>query len=243
VVKFNPSIKNISQEEMRSFSSFSFIVLITNIIQFVAFRADYWLISIYYDHTTVGVYAQASKFVQLLWIIPGIFAGLVTPALKNENQKLSTDAFLSICRIVFYIHIFLSIVLIAGAWIIYLFFLPRIYFDGFLSLLLMIPGYLFFTITTILAAYFSANRLLRINLTGSVLCCALMLLMDLVLIPSLSYKGAAIANLVAYSVTTVYFIYRSTSFLHVSLKDFFAVKRSDFNLFSGEVLITDSQKA
>jgi Na+-driven multidrug efflux pump len=70
-----------------------------------------------------------------------------------------------------------------------------------------------------------------------------MLLLDLVLIPSLSYIGAAIANLVAYSVTTVYFIYRSTPFLHVSLKDFFAVKRSDFNLFSGEVLITDSQKA
>ena len=50
IIKFNPAFKNISQEEMRSFSAFSAIVLITNIIQFIAFRADYWLISIYYDH-------------------------------------------------------------------------------------------------------------------------------------------------------------------------------------------------
>jgi O-antigen/teichoic acid export membrane protein len=72
---------------MRSFSAFSGIVLITNIIQFIAFRADYWLISIFYDHTTVGVYAQASKFAQLLWVIPGILAGLITPALKKREPK------------------------------------------------------------------------------------------------------------------------------------------------------------
>ena len=241
IVKFNPAFKNISQEEMRSFSAFSAVVLITNIIQFIAFRADYWLISIYYDHATIGIYAQASKFAQLLWIIPGILAGLVTPALKNENQKLSETGFMSICRVIFYTHIVLSFVLAGVALVIYLFFLPSVYFDGFISLLVMIPGYLLFTITTILAAYFSANRLLKINLAGSTICCLLILVLDIILIPALSYKGAAIANLIAYSLTTVYFIYRSMSILHLSLVDFFVIKRSDFNLFSGEVLIKNNQ--
>ena len=242
IVKFNPSFKNISQEEMRSFSAFSGIVLITNIIQFIAFRADYWLLSIYYDHTTVGVYAQASKFAQLLWIIPGILAGLVIPALKNKNQKLTEAGFISICRVTFYTHIIISFVLIGVALVIYLFFLPSIYLDGFISLLVMIPGYLLFTITTILAAYFSANRLLKINLIGSAICCLLMLLLDFILIPALGYKGAAIANLIAYSMTTIYFIYRSMSILNLSLVDFFVIKRSDFILFSGEVLIKNNQE-
>jgi O-antigen/teichoic acid export membrane protein len=243
IVKFNPSFKNISQEEMRSFSAFSAIVMITNIIQFIAFRADYWLISIFYDHTAVGVYAQASKFAQLLWIIPGILAGLITPALKNEHQKLTESGFISLCRLTFYIHMILSLVLIGIALVIYLFFLPTIYFDGFISLLVMIPGYLLFTITTILAAYFSANRLLKINLIGSTICCVLILLLDFILIPSLGYKGAAMANLIAYSITTIYFIYRSMSILKLSLIDFFVIKRSDFNLFSGEVLVTHNQEA
>ena len=243
IVKFNPAFRNISQEEMRSFSAFSAVVLVTNIIQFIAFRADYWLISIYYDHTAVGVYAQASKFAQLLWIIPGILAGLITPALKNENQKLTEAGFISICRVTFYTHIVLSLVLIGIALVIYLFFLPSIYLDGFISLLVMVPGYLLFTITTILAAYFSANRLLRINLIGSTICCLFILLLDFILIPALGYKGAAIANLIAYSMTTVYFIYKSMSILHLSLVDFFVIKRSDFNLFSGEILIENRQEA
>ena len=240
IIKFNPAFKKISQEEMRSFSSFSFIVLITNIIQFIAFRADYWLISIYYDHVSVGVYAQASKFAQLLWIIPGVLAGLLVPALKNERHKLSDSKFISLCRVLFYVHIALMLLLIVAALVIYSLFLPSIYFDGFLSLLIMIPGYLIFTITTILAAYFSANRMLKINLAGSVLCCVLMILLDLILIPLLSYKGAAIANLITYSITTAYFIFRSIPVTTSSFKDFFTIKKSDFDLFSGEILITDN---
>jgi O-antigen/teichoic acid export membrane protein len=240
-MKFNPSFKNISQEEMRSFSSFSAIVLITNLIQFVAFRADYWLISIFYDHSAVGIYSQASKFAQLLWIIPGVLAGLIIPALKNEDQKLSDAKFISLCRLSFYIHIILTMLLILVSFIIYMFFLPGIYYDGFFSLILMTPGYLFFTTTTLIAAYFSANRFLKINLLGSVLCCVLIVLLDMLLIPTLSYKGAAIANLVAYSITTIYFIYRAMSIIKVSAKEFFAVKRSDFDIFSGKVLITTKQ--
>ena len=240
IIKFNPAFKKISQEEMRSFSSFSFIVLITNIIQFIAFRADYWLISIYYDHVSVGVYAQASKFAQLLWIIPGVLAGLLVPGLKNEEQKLPDSKFISLCRVLFYVHIALMLLLIVAALVIYSLFLPSIYFDGFLSLLIMIPGYLIFTITTILAAYFSANRMLKINLAGSVLCCVLMILLDLILIPLLSYKGAAIANLITYSITTAYFIFRSIPVTTSSFKDFFTIKKSDFDLFSGEILITDN---
>lgn len=240
IVKFNPAFKNITQEEMRSFSSFSFIVLITSIIQFVAFRADYWLISIYYDHVSVGVYAQASKFAQLLWIIPGVLAGLIIPALKNEGQKITDSKFISLCRVSFYFHIALTLLLIIAALIIYKLFLPSTYFDGFLSLLIMTPGYLVFTITTLLAAYFSANRLLKINLVGSVLCCILMIVLDLLLIPSLSYKGAAIANLISYSITTAYFIFSSMSVTNSSFNDFFALKKSDFDLFSGKILITDN---
>ena len=241
IIKFNPTFKNISQEEMKSFSSFSFVVLMTNIIQFVAFRADYWILNFYYDNAVVGVYAQASKFAQLIWIIPGVLAGLVVPALKNENEKLTESAFISLCRILFYTHFILGLLVISVSLIIYTFFLPAIYFNGFLSLLIMLPGYLLFTITTMLAAYFSANRLLKINLIGSVLCCVFMLLLDLLLIPTLNYQGAAIANMIAYSVTSIYFIYRAMSFIKISLKDLFLIKRSDFNLFSKRILRSDNQ--
>jgi O-antigen/teichoic acid export membrane protein len=239
IIKFNPAFKNVSQEEMRSFSSFSFVVLITNLIQFVAFRADYWLISIYYDHTSLGVFAQASKFVQLLWVIPSIFTGLITPALKKENEKLTTEGLVSICRIMVFTHLILGFLLISLSAIIYKFFLPDVYYKGFFSLLIMLPGYLVYIVNIILAAYFSANRLLWVNLYGSILCCALMLLFDFLLIPRLNYIGAGIANLLTYSITIIFIIFQAKKFIKVAFKDFFIIKRSDFNIFSNKIMNTN----
>ena len=239
IIKFNPAFKNISQEEMRSFSSFSFVVLITNLIQFVAFRADYWLISIYYDHTSLGVFAQASKFVQLLWVIPSIFTGLITPALKKENEKLTTEGLVSICRIMVFTHLILGFLLISLSAIIYKFFLPDVYYKGFFSLLIMLPGYLVYIVNIILAGYFSANRLLWVNLYGSILCCALMLLFDFLLIPRLNYIGAGIANLLTYSITIIFIIFQAKKFIKVAFKDFFIIKRSDFNIFSNKIMNTN----
>ena len=240
IVAYNPSFKNISQEEMRSFSAFSSIVLITNLIQFVAFRADYWMISIFYDHTAVGIYAQASKFAQLLRIIPGILAGLITPALKNKTETLTDNGLVSICRLLVFTHLILALLMIALSFIIYKFFLPPDYYDGFSAMLIMIPGYLVYTVNIIVAAYFSANRLLRVNLKGSILCCVLMLLFDLLFIPKLNYQGAAIANLLAYSITIVYIIFQVKRYINISFKDFFIFKKSDFNIFSGKVLNPDN---
>lgn len=242
LLKYRPSFKSISEKEYRSFSSFSVIVLITNVIQFIAFRADYWIISIYYDHDVVGIYAQASKFAQLLWIIPGILANLITPALRNEHEKLTMAGLLSVTRFSFYLHLLLSLLLIATALVIYLFFLPSEYIAGFSPLLIMLPGYLLFIITTILAAYFSANRLLKVNLYGSVLCCVLILIFDWLLIPLFSYEGAAIANLLAYSITTFYFIYRASAIMKISLADIFVIRRSDLHLFSTKILKPVTQK-
>lgn len=242
IIKYKPVIQKISDQEYRSFSAFSAIVLFTNIIQFIAFRADYWIISIFYDHDSVGIFAQASKFAQLLWIIPGILAGLITPALKNEQKKLTESDLLSVTRITFYGHFLVVLLLIISAYIIYLFFLPGEYFEGFYSLLIMLPGYLLFTITTLFAAYFSAHRLLKVNLYGSIICCLFILLLDIILIPLLNYHGAAVANFLAYSITTAYFIYRSVSIMKISLRDLFAIKKTDFSLFSIRILRSDTEK-
>ena len=234
-IKYKPSFRSITEEEYKSFSSFSVIVLITNVIQFIAYRADYWIITLYYDHDIVGIYAQASKFAQLLWIIPGILAGLITPALKNEKYSLTTAGLFSVVRLSFYAHLFLGLVLVMIAFITYLLFLPAEYFNGFYALLIMIPGYLLLVIGILFAAYFSANRLLKINLYGSIFCCALILLFDFLLIPSMSYKGAAIANVVAYSATTFYFIFQSQQVFGTGFKEFFILRKSDFELFSFKI--------
>ena len=238
--KYRPVMKKISEEDYKSFSTFSVIVLLTNIIQFIAYRADYWIITLYYDHDAVGVYAQASKFAQLLWIIPGILAALIIPALKNEQQKLTRADLLSVIRLSFYFHFLLSLVVILVAFFIYSFFLPSEFYNGFFSMLIMLPGYLLFIIATLFAAYFSANRLLKTNLYGSILCCCLIIILDLLLIPHLNYKGAAIANLLSYSIATIYFIYKAMPEMKMTISDLFVIRKDDFAIFSTKILKPDT---
>jgi O-antigen/teichoic acid export membrane protein len=240
-VKFNPVLKRINREGIKSFANFSFIVLITNIIQFIAFRADFWVIDYFHGKTGVGIYAQASRFSQMLWIVPGVLAGLIVPSLKNKKNKLSMAELAVICRLLFFTHVFLAAVVIIGAYIIYQYFLPADFFDGFPALVLMIPGYIIFIITTVLAAYFSANRLLRINLSGSFLCCVLMLGLDILLIPKFSFTGAAIANLVAYTITTAFFVISSHRQTGMSIKDYFIVRKSDLKILSARFSGRDTE--
>lgn len=228
-VKWKPSPGSVNRSDVRSFIDFSLIVFITNLIQFVAFRADFWFISYFHGKEETGIYAQAAKFSQMLWIIPGVLAGLIVPALKKEKDKMSNADVVSVCRILFFSHGLLALLLIAGAFILYRYFLPAGYFSGLPALLLMIPGYIFFTITIILAAFFSANRLLRINLIGSCICCFLMLLADILLIPQLSYNGAALANLISYSLTTAYFIISVLKYTGTGGADFFVFRKADWN--------------
>ena len=162
------------------------------------------------------------------------------PALKKENEKLTTEGLVSICRLMVFTHLILGFLLIAVSAFIYKFFLPDVYYKGFFSLLIMLPGYLVYIVNIILAAYFSANRLLWVNLYGSILCCVLMLLFDLLLIPRLNYIGAGIANLLTYSITIIFIIFQAKKFIKVAFKDFFIIKKSDFKIFSNKILDTNN---
>lgn len=225
---FRPVLKKVSRERVSSFANFSFIVLVTNLIQFIAFRADFWFIDYFHGKGDVGIYAQASRFSQILWIVPGVLAGLIVPALRSEKSKLSVEELVSVCRILFFTHFLFAVIISAVAGIIYLYFLPGDFLNGFPALLLMMPGYIIFTITTVLAAFFSANRLLKINLLGSSLCCVIMLTLNILLIPKFSFIGAAIANLFAYSITSVYFIMISHRRSGIALREYFIIRKSDW---------------
>ncbi|RYF80081.1 MAG: hypothetical protein EOO03_17635, partial [Chitinophagaceae bacterium] len=65
--------------EFVSLVSLSSVVMITNVIQLLAYRVDFWVIQYFWDKYEVGIYAQANKFANLCWLVPNIFAQLLLP--------------------------------------------------------------------------------------------------------------------------------------------------------------------
>jgi O-antigen/teichoic acid export membrane protein len=222
-------IVKISANDLRSLFNFSIIVFITNLVQFFAYRADYWLISYFRGEAELGVFSQANRFAQMLWVLPTILAGMLIPLIAKPNDSIDAKGVISIVRVINYLNLLAIVSIIVIALLIYDLFLPANFSNGFFALLLMIPGYYFFCMNIILAAFFSSRRLLWINFIGSLLCFVVIIVADLVLIPTLGIRGAAIADSIAYLAATIFSIIsfmRRTSF---SLADLFGIHRADWS--------------
>ncbi|HLF45513.1 MAG TPA: oligosaccharide flippase family protein [Chitinophagaceae bacterium] len=220
------------KEDIVSFYRFSGIVFITNLIQFLAYRADFWFIDYFKDTGQVGIYAQANRFAGLLWILPNIIAALLIPVMSLPGTNLKEKELAGITRIFSFLNIVIIVVLVFISFLIYSFFLQPAYASGFKPMLLMLPGYYFFSITIILAAYFSAKNLLLVNLAGSIICFTSIAVADFLFIPLMGITGAAWANTIAYSLASLFTIVMFLKYSGFKPGELFILQKSDWNLIA-----------
>jgi len=224
-LKFSIEI-DFSADTWRVFFQYSVIAFITNCIQLLAYRADFWFIAYFRNETELGWYALAVRLVQLFWILPVLFASIILPKVSATSRTYRHHEMLSLLRIMNTVNVLaglLSVVLIAP--------LTKLVFGGqyapaIPAFQILLPGIILFANATILAAYFAGMNELRVNLWGSVLCLVSIGLLDILLIPNYGYKGAALASSVGYALTAGYFILlyhrkseQSISYLFVLQKD------------------------
>lgn len=214
------------------FFSYSFIVFITNILQFLAYRIDYWLVDFYRGIESLGLYSLAVRLCQLFWVLPVLFASILFPRVADKEMEPDSTKLLLLlrCSNTFsLIAIFITAAL--AGWGIPLFF-GKEFNSSVLPFLYLLPGIFMFGINILLAAYFAGKNRLSINLTGSAICFVLVLLLDLWLIPLHGVVGAAIASSIAYAVAAVYSMWMFmrirreplSSLLFLQKKDWLQVK-------------------
>ena len=192
-------IVKISTHDLRSLFNFSVVVFITNLVQFFAYRSDYWIINYFRSESELGIFSQANRFAQMLWVLPNILAAMLIPLIAAPGDDFNEKGVIRLVRVINYSNFLVIGVIMLIALLTYDLFLPASFSTGFFPLLLMIPGYYFFCINILLAAFFSSRRLLWVNLIGSSLCFIVIILADLMLIPAFGIQGAAIADSIAYS--------------------------------------------
>lgn len=227
-VSFSVFIK----QDVYFFFRFSGLVFVTNIIQFLAYRTDYWIIDYYKSSDQVGIYSQANRFAGLLWIVPNIIAALLAPAISSPENKLREKEVIVITRILNYLNVVIAAFVVIVAFVIYTYFLRQDYFDGFIPLLYMLPGFYFFSINLLLASWFSAKNILWVNLAGSSVCLIVIAVADLILIPRSGIKGAAIANSLAYTAATIFTISMFLKIARTNWINLFLFKKDDWILIT-----------
>jgi O-antigen/teichoic acid export membrane protein len=234
IITFHLSVKEkiqfqkINKDDTRLFFSYSFIVFITNCIQFLAYRVDYWLVNYYHGKSLLGEYALAVKLNQLFWVLPLLAASIIFPIIAAKEKKHNEKQLLSLMRVIN--TILLIAVILAffiAPWLIPFLFGEQ-YRESVQSFQYLLPGFFMFGVSIMLAAYFAGKNKLYINLAGSVICFVLVLCLDLWLIPVQGIKGAAIASSIAYSVSALYNIIKFTGYRIGGITDIILIKPKDW---------------
>jgi O-antigen/teichoic acid export membrane protein len=221
-------IVGLSQTELKSFFNFSLIVFFTNLIQFFAYRVDYWLIDFFKNSDQLGIYSQANRFAQLLWVLPNVLAAMLIPIVAFPESNFREKEVVRIIRVVNYFNILAIAGIIIIALFFYNYFLPKKFSNGFFAILLMMPGYYFFAINILLAAFFSSRRKLWINFTGSAICFMVIIVADIFLIPRYGIEGAALADSIAYSAAAIFSIILFMKHSQFSIAEFFRFDKTDW---------------
>lgn len=200
-----------SLKRLFRYSSFA---LITNVVAFLAYRIDYWILKSFpssvVSDAAIGNYIQISKLVQLFLFAPTVIATIVFPASASAIGADSgfNKSFKKMIKQVLLLNVFASIIfIIAGHWL-----FVSIYGAGFSLMyhcfIFSVPAILSITVVRILASYFAGTNRIRYNFTGSLIALIVVASLNFWLVPLMGINGAALADSAGYTAYMIFLLCR-----------------------------------
>lgn len=222
--RFRFSILSIPQ--LKRIFTYAGVAFFSNFFQFLAYRMDYWFINFFRNKDELGLYALAAKLNQVLWMIPITIAAVIVPFAVTSSKEVSEKVKI-ILRLLFNGYVLIGIAIAAASP----FFIPLIFGNEFsetvLPFLILLPGVIIFSITTLLAAYFAGINRQEINLKISFFCFLIIMALDFILVPSVGMKGAAVASCIGYAFSGFYSLFEFSKQSGWSFKELLLVKKED----------------
>ncbi len=227
-INFNFYADVLKFKELRLIFMYAGLAFFSNFFQFLAYRMDYWFINIYRSKDELGLYALASKLNQVLWLLPMTIAAVIIPFTVASSEEIA-EKVKTILRLQFSGYVVLAVLLL----VVSPFFIPFIFgidfIDAVYPFIILLPGVIIFTLTTILAAYFAGINRQDINLKISFFCFFTIFIGDLILVPKYGMEGAAVASCIGYILSGVSSLYVFSKLSKSNFKELLILRKKDFS--------------
>jgi len=165
-------------------------------------RLDIFIINLFLNPTQVGYYAIAVAVAELPWHISNAIATVLFPEVSGMIEKDAYRFTSFICRNAIFVIFFFGILLfIVGGVLIKVIFGPE-FTASIISFRILIIGAVIFSINKILCAGFSGTGRPEYGTYTAVFSAITTIILDLLFIPAMGIKGAAIASAIAYTIST-----------------------------------------
>lgn len=212
--KVRISLKKISKETMRLLLKFGSIGLVSNFFFLLITSSDRYIIALYNDMSTVGIYNQVYNICQLSVVaLVTVYFNTINPKLNKELELNFNNANSLMANYIFVFFMFgLPIVTYLSMFPkqIAMILLGEEFRSGYtLMPYIFISAFLYGLFLFIEVKFKFADKLRNIAI-GVILASILNIILNFTLIPLYGYQWAAISTLIAYIVIIIYFFGQDT---------------------------------
>ena len=191
---------NVTSNEIKHILGFSGIAYLCNLLNYLNYRFDFWIVQRYFGNYDLGIYSLSVNLSQSLWLIITPISLVLFP--KFNGQSLDKEEkrriFLLSLKLVMMVIFFSQV----ATFIFSGFLVPLVYGGEFMNsvlpLKILVCGILFSCLSKLIAMYFVTSGEVKINLKATVIGLIFTIPLDLILIPKLGLVGASLATSITY---------------------------------------------
>lgn len=212
---------------------------IGNLVQFINYRIDIFLIVYFVGIGQLGYYTVAVSIAQLLWLPAASLQSVMFPRLigfTDESLRIVETG--RYTRLTFTLVLLMTLgVVVVGYWGIAFLYGAR-FAGSFRLLVFLLPGIVALSGANILSAYISAIGKPQLNLQAALAGAVCTFVVNLGLLPVWGIQAAAVASSASYTVTallTLWFVVRETK---TPIRQFIFATQEDFGLVSRIIIGT-----
>lgn len=203
-----------------------------NIIQFLNYRLDMFLVAYFLDVTAVGYYAIAVGMTERLWIIPQSIAKVLFPRVSGIEEAKANKLTPKASRHSFFIAFILALIMLILAKPLIYFLFGSHFLPAVRPLIILLPSIVAFSLAKVLASDLLGRGRPELNTLAACVSLAVNIPLNLFLIPVLGITGAALATTVSYTLATLVTIIAFVKISRVPWMEPLWIKAADFKIYS-----------
>ena len=209
---------------------------ISNVLSFINYRIDIFIIAYFLDDIAVGLYSVAVLISERIWLVSQSVSSVLFARVANLSDDVERNKFTSLASRNTLLITFIGglILALVSNWFINLFF-GESYSQSVIPFLYLIPGVVIFSMSKVLANDFIGRGYPEINTYIAFITALCNLGLNFWLIPKYGIKGAAIATTSSYLLDAImkscYFSFKN----NISFSEFYLIKLSDLKLYKNQI--------
>jgi len=212
---------------------YGFKVNLGNIIQFLHYRIDIFLVNIFLNPIAVGFYSIAVALVEKIWLISQSAGIVLFPKIASENNKKNLKEFTPlICRNILLVTLIGAILLFFIGRLLIVFFYSEKFLNAVLPFQILLIGAVTMSGWTILANDLYGRGRPELNIYISFMSVVLNIILNILWIPKFGIGGVAWATSVSYTFAFILILFTYSKISKNSIRNIIFIKASDFQIYS-----------